>query len=263
MALFQKSIIEKISDDIKNNISSCMYLNLPFFEKVKIGDFGYFDEGTFSKKGNLSNLNIDCKSESTAILKDFISQKGQTVQFKFETSPVMDIELEKGSSYYLRGDIESKESLENIFEVQNNLRGILKKDKAKNDDNKVWNKKYKIITALYTSSKTILIANKTGKSKISTSLNCSSLVALTPANIFLPEVKVTFSINKSSEEAIYVLPRTAEQQDVFILQFSELTSSGEMRERAFFESAPPVESDYIGSNDDENDYNLKIAEINL
>jgi len=186
-----KGLTKYIVDEFKKQMPH-YYPNLPFFERLKVGDYGRFVDSVFTRIGNISQLGVEYEEfQENMNRNDTISSSGCSmgsvegnVSIDSESNSLsIRIEFENENSFYCNTVLGSKEWLE-IIEIEPQIQRLEHSHKWEND--------YVIIGSMYLSQNTFLVASQKKQKGTSALLRCNPLVPVAPNEILSANVAVGY-----------------------------------------------------------------------
>jgi hypothetical protein len=223
----RKGLTEAIASTFRKNYPS-FFPNLPFFQELSIGDFGVYENGVFTKKGNLSDLSVPIRSSSHELHTSFNCSStntscqeagGSASSGIVPVNPTLSIKLERENAYYCCG----------VFAAQTTL---LDPDKAleKNINflkaHNRWDIDHCIISSVYTSHNFIFMAaaGNTVKASAELSYSPTTLPSINPA--LLSQAAVHYAITKETNIGHKIYTRADTPQVAVCMQMLKLKRSG-------------------------------------
>ncbi|MDR0738070.1 MAG: hypothetical protein LBF39_03240 [Prevotellaceae bacterium] len=252
----RKGLTEAIASTFRKNYPS-LFPNLPFFQELSVGDFGHYENGIFTKKGNLSDFDIkyDCSSHNLHTFFNCSSANtscqevgGQADGKIIPVKPTLSVKLEQENAYFCCG----------VFADQ-----ILLLDPAKAIEKRInfltahniWNKNYCIISSVYTARNFIFMATAGKAVQAAVELSYSPILSA-PIDEVLSQAAVHYNITKKTNIGHIICTGTDTPQVVACMQMLKLKRSNLMNYKGL--ETPPEE--VVSLDEEEQYYVLSIVD---
>jgi hypothetical protein len=254
----RKGLTEAIASTFRKNYPS-FFPNLPFFQELSIGDFGVYENGIFTKKGNLSDFGVPIRNSSHELHTSFNFSSANTSCQEaggdassgiVPVKPSLSIKLEQENAYFCCG----------VFVAQTTLldpnKALEKHINFLNVHNQ-WDKNYRIISSVYTARNFVFMAATEKAVQASAELSYSPTLPSVDSAPFSQAV-AHYSITKKTNIGHEIYTCTATPQVVVCMQMLKLKRNGNLLNYKGLNSVP---GESVLLDEEENDsYILAIMD---
>lgn len=254
----RKGLTEAIAATFRKNYPS-FFPNLPFFQALSIGDFGRYEDGVFTKKGNLSDLGVQYGSGAPHSLHTFFNCSsahtscqeagGHASSGVIPVKPALSVKLEQENAYFCCGVFAEQLSL---LDPTKAVEGHIKFLKAHN----AWDKDYCIISSIYTARNFIFMATAGSAIQAAAELSYSPTAPVSADSALFSQAAVHYNMTKKTNIGHAIYTNTDTPQVAVCMQMLKLKRNTLRNYKGL--NPPAGEAAFL--EEEEQDYMLSIVD---
>jgi hypothetical protein len=255
----RKGLSEAIASMFRKNYPS-FFPNLPFFQELAIGDFGVYEHGIFTKKGNIADFGVQYTQTAPRDLHTFFNcssahtscqeASGNASDGIIPLKPSLSVKLERENAYFCSGVFANHTTILDSWRSMNRHIKFLKEHKA-------WEEDYRIISSIYTSRNFIFMATAGNAVQASAELSYSPIAPTSADHGLFSQAAVHYDITQKTNIGHMVCTGANTPQVTVCMQMLTLKRKDKLMNYKGLNS--PI-NENIDLGEEETDYVLSIVE---
>jgi hypothetical protein len=253
----RKGLTDAIASTFRKTYPS-IFPTLPFFQELSIGDFGVYENGIFTKKGNLSDFSIPIRSSSHEPHTSFnlssantsCQEAGGSASSEIvPVKPSLSIKLERENAYFCCGVFAAQTTLLDPHKaVEKHINFLNAHDK--------WDKNHCIISSIYTARNFVFMAATEKAVQAAAELSYSPALPSADPALF-SQATIHYGITKKTNIGHVIYTCADTPQVVVCMQMLKLKRNGNLLNYKGLNSSV---GETMRLDEEENDYILSIMD---